>query len=463
MGARAWLVSWMLAAAASAHAAPEVTVRPAPPAIATGSRVFVAFAGRPAPVRFAWPPVTGAARYRATWSTVDASVDVELPGTATSFERAESRSGSHRLSIVAIDASGGESPPAEVAIDVVKITAFAPGTDTPTPADDGAFAIGARFSSRGLRCQLGDGRPAAEVIAAEPGAFQLRCAGDEGAPRVEVPVVIAPVVVVADAAPLWRLTPTRIHVSVASVAPVGDLLVVEAFGDLDVDNVERTPDGLDVTVTGGTGCESAGLIVSVGEIELGRVGLELVERPPPPPPPTSRSAWFALDLGAQVGALVTPQYGRGANLLGRPTDPGDTIGSGPFAGVRLGLFPTRRVGLELETALATPGYTERPGFSAMMLNRIQLATRIVEDGRFGLRGLVGGDVLSVLVKRGTSRPGSLGGVHYGGAFTVETRSRVSVRFQALHVITVAQNGGFAHCLEIQVGVVTRLGRLDRWN
>ena len=360
--------------------------------------------------------------------------------------------------------AGIESAPAELAIEIVKVTAFAPGADSPTPSDDAAFAIGARFSSPGLRCGLGDGARADELLATSPGAFRLRCGAGDAPAQVDVPVVIAPVVVAADPAPIQRRVPTKIHVSVASVAPLGDLLSVDAFGDLDVDNVERTPDGLDVTVTGGAGCDAVGLIISAGEVELGRLPLEVLDRAPPPPPaPTSRIDWFALDVGAQVGALVTPQLGPEANLLGRPTDPADTIGSGPFVGIRLGLFPTRRVGVELESAIVTASYAERLGISPVMVNRLQVAARIIEDGRFGLRGLAGGEVLSVLAAGGTSRPGSLGGVHVGGAFTVETRAGVSVRFQALDVITVAQNGGYAHCLELQVGVVTRLGRRDRWN
>jgi len=97
-----------------------------------------------------------------------------------------------------------------------------------------------------------------------------------------------------------------------------------------------------------------------------------------------------------------------------------------------------------------------------LINRAQIAARLVEDGRFGLRGLIGGDVLTTTTSSGTSKVGSLGGLHYGAAFSIETRPGVSVRIQALDVITIAQDAGYAHCLELQIGVVTRLGRRDRW-
>jgi hypothetical protein len=96
------------------------------------------------------------------------------------------------------------------------------------------------------------------------------------------------------------------------------------------------------------------------------------------------------------------------------------------------------------------------------LNRLQLAARLVEERRFGLRAVLGPDLLSNLTTAGTNKAGSVGGLHYGAAFSVETRPGVSVRFELLDVITVAEDAGFAHCLEVQVGVVTRLGRRDHW-
>ena len=91
-----------------------------------------------------------------------------------------------------------------------------------------------------------------------------------------------------------------------------------------------------------------------------------------------------------------------------------------------------------------------------------LLDRIAEEGRFGLRALVGGGMLALLSESGTSQAGAIGSMHYGGAFSVETRRAVSVRLQALHVISVARDAGYAHCLELTIGVVTRLGRRDRW-
>jgi hypothetical protein len=122
----------------------------------------------------------------------------------------------------------------------------------------------------------------------------------------------------------------------------------------------------------------------------------------------------------------------------------------------------RRLGLESEVAIALPGYTDRAGISALAIARAQLAARVVEDQRFGLRLLGGVDLLGVLVERGTSHRNAAGAAHYGAAFTIETRRDLWLRLEALHLITTAQDAGYAHCFELQIGLTTRFGRRDAW-
>ncbi len=446
----------VLLAAASAGAAPDP---PAPPAIAAGARSFVAFAGRPAVVRIAWAPVPGAARYRVRWPDAARSVDLML--TTPALERTEARAGQHRVTIFAVDDNGLESKPVELTVEVVAIAVTRAGSETPEVTDATAFAVGARFSSPGLRCQLSGGPPADEVTAVTPGATTLRCRGEAGQPSAELPLVITPVIVSAQTAPLRRGTATKIHVSVASTAPLGDRLEVEALGDLALGPIKRTRGGIDVVLTAGDDDEEAGLIIRASSVELGRLRLIAIDAPPTVMAP-AKPDWFALDLGAYIGALTAPGLGDEALVLGEPVDDRDAIASGPLAGLRLGMFPTRRIGLEVEVAVATPSYVGRLGVAGLLITRGQLAARIAEEGRFGLRALVGGGLLALLSEAGTSRPGTVGSVHYGGAFSVETRRNVSVRFQALHVISVARDAGYAHCVEVTIGVVTRLGRRDRW-
>ena len=471
MGTSAFLVGCALVAtsATTATAAPSVPPRataaatPAPhaPVLAQAQYTVVAFAGRPAAIKLAWPAVPGVSRFRARWTDAGARIDLDLPGTATSFERPAATPGHHELSVVAIDEHGVESEPAVASIDVVTVTATPPGGSPASPVTGPAFAIGSKFTSPGLACQLGGAPAAGDAIATALGATMLTCGGEPGQPRVDVPVVIAPVIVAGPALPIARETPTRVHVTLASVAPIGDRLQVEAIGALDLGDAERSATGIDVPVTARAGATNAALVVRAGAIELGRIELALVDRAPPPIADEPQLRWFALDVGGQVGALAIPSEGLGATALGMPSDPSDTLTTAALFGARAGFFPLRHVGIESELSLAVPGYQGHPGLSFVTSARAQLAARVLEDGRYGLRILGGAGVLGVLASNKTSHRTTSGTVHWGAAFTIETRRDLWLRIEALHVITSAQDAGFAHCVEIQLGVVTRLGRRDR--
>ena len=201
--------------------------------IAHGRYAFAAFAGRPAAIKLAWPPVADAARFHARWTGGGDADENDLSGSAIGFERSEAAPGHHTLSIVAIDAQGRASEPAEVAIDVVAITAIHAGSDAAADniaASAPAFAIGSRFASPGLACRLGSGAAASEAVATAAGATTLTCGGEPGQPRVEVPLVIAPVLVDGPTQPIVREAPTRVHVTIASVAPLVTVISRSASG-----------------------------------------------------------------------------------------------------------------------------------------------------------------------------------------------------------------------------------------
>lgn len=456
------------ATATPAHATPAATPArpPQAPAIGQARYTVVAFSGRPTPIKIAWPARADVSQFRARWSEAGARVDLDLPGTATAFERPDATPGHHELAVVAIDEHGTESAPAEVAIDVVAITATPPGGNPAHPAPGPAFAVGSKFTSPGLACQLGGAPAASEAVATALGATKLSCGGEPGQPRVEVAVVIAPVMVAGPTLPIVRETPTRVHITLGSVAPIGDRLQVEAIGDLQLGEAERSASGIDVPVTALAGATNAGLVICADAeglsrgIELGRIELAIIDRAPPQPA-EPRLEWFALDVGGQIGTLVVPSVGRDANALGTPSDAADTLTTAPLFGARAGFFPTRRAGIESELSLALPGYLGHPGLSFVASARAQLAIRVLEDGRYGLRLVGGAGGLGVLASNQTSRRTINGAVHWGAAFTVEMRADLWLRIEALHVITSAQDAGFAHCVELQLGLVTRLGRRDR--
>ncbi|CAN5844075.1 hypothetical protein BH11MYX2_BH11MYX2_22240 [soil metagenome] len=459
---RPWV--WLAACAFCGLASEAVAAPVAKPAIVVGTRTFVAFGSKAAAVRIAWSPVAGAARYRAYWDG-DKNAGIDLPATTTVLERAEYRAGVHAIQVIAIDDKGNESDAADVSVEVVVIEAISPGFDHSVPTANPAYAMGARFRSAGLPCEL-DGQsvvPGGAILATQPGAFKLRCGGQSGQPIAEVPVVIAPVHVTADTAPIQVGTRTEIHITLASVATIGDNITVTAIGPLDVGRVERVEGGIDVRVTPRMNTGTGILIVQAGDLELGRVTLDIVDAPRSPEPEHVETRWAAFDVGGFVGSFTVPHEGTSSSLLGKPTDPHDTISNGAIFGARLGFFPTRRLGLELEVGVVTAAYANEDGIAPILITRPQIAVRAVEDERFGLRLLAGADLMSVLDDRNTSTVSTIGGVHYGAAFTIETRARMSVRLQALHIITAAQDSGYASCIEVGIGITARLGRRDRWD
>jgi len=300
------------------------------------------------------------------------------------------------------------------------------------------------------------------VRAVRAGATILRCSSVEpGAPLVEVPVVIAPVLVATQAPPIPRGAQTSVHLTLASVAPIGESLDVTAGDDVDIGDVQRTPMGLDVQIRPRGAARTITVAVASDGFTLGEAEIAVAE-PRRAPAATEAPAWFALEAAAMFGIFAPPSIGASASFLGRPTQHADTLTTGPSFGGRIGLYPLPRVGVESELALALPGYAGRDGTSALAIARAQLAARVVEDDRFGLRLLAGADLLGVLVERGTSHRGATGAAHYGAAFTIETRRDLWLRLQALDTITSAQDAGYAHCFELQIGLVTRFGRRDRW-
>ena len=452
------------ALAAPAAAAPEVARHPptrllAAPSFRTGPRAFAAFAGSGAAVNVAWVPQPQATGYRATW-TDDTGLAADFVLDASAFTRDRVAPGHYQLSVTAIDSAGieGVIAPA-LPIEVVEIRATPPGAAAPAAPTRGGYAIGTRIAAAGMKCQLGDGAPADEVRATAAGAFALVCAS----PFVTVAtrVVIAPVAVATTVPSIARGATTVVHVTVTSVAALGDRLDLVELGDVAFGDAHRTDRGFDVPITVATYAKSAGVIVRAGGHELGRAPIALVDGPPVVA--SSVLDWWALDVGAYGGALFPRAHGRSASIIGEPSDPSDATTTCSLVGARIGVFPTRRVGIESEVAFATGDTVGHAGTSSLLATRAQLAVRAYASGRFGLRVVAGAGAITTLHDHGTASRGTIGELHAGVAFEIMTLTPgLSIRLQAVDVVTTARDAGFAHDAEVQLGVVMRLGRRDRW-
>jgi hypothetical protein len=436
----------------------------AAPVFTNPPQTLPAFVQTGARVGVAWAPVIGAARYHATW-TGSAGPPVDVETTTPRFEQAGVAPGHYQLTVTAVDATGLEGALTQpLAVQVVELRTTPPGDATPAPPVHDAFAVGTRFSSPGAHCMLGEpledagaGAAGNEIRATLAGATTLHCGS------LDARIVIVPVVVATLAPPLPRDDTTTVHITVASTAAIGDQLEVVGSGDIAVGEVQRSRGGLDVKVTVHADATTAALSIQSAGFELGHVGLELAAPHRVEARPLEvATGWWALDLGGQVGGFFPPSDGVDATAIGRPGDPRDSVTAGPLFGARGGLFPLPRLGVEAETSMLTGGYADRAGVSAVLMTRVQLAWRGVEDGPYGLRFVGGAGLVTPLRERDTAHRIVEGEVHLGAAFTIETRPNFWLRLQALDVITPAQNASFAHCVELQVGLQTRLGRRDHW-
>lgn len=428
------------------------------------------FAGESVGVVVGWRPVTDAARYRVTLTDASGrAIDYDLHGLR--WEHKGLVAGSYSVVVTALDRMDQLGTPSDpLPINVIEVRAIPPGAKAPAPPTRGAYAVGARFSVAGMHCEFGDAPiddlivgPENEASLPMAGLARLRCAGMPG--YLEKQVVIAPVRIAARAARVSRGQTTVVTLTIGSVAELGKELEVKAIGDLSTGAATRTDFGLEVPVTVAAKARRGALSVQSAGLELGRVELELVDGPPPPTPVVVepvRPDLVAFDLGGQVGALSFPDGGR-APTLGSPTNNSDVLTGGALVGLRVGYFPISRLGLEGEVSFVRAGYTdETADVAKLLLARGQLAVRVLEGGALGLRAFLGTGVVSTLEARGTSGKATESELHAGAAFTVETSPNLWLRFQVADVVMTARDNGYAHAVEFQLGVVTRVGRRDAW-
>lgn len=458
---RAWIAALGLTVASSAAAAPldapEFTIRP--------QGALPVFTSGTVSITVGWRPVPHAAKYRFVISDGKNATELEVKDLRQVLD--DLHPGKYDVTVTALESNGTPGTTSEpLHLSVIEIRAIPPGASESMAPQRGAYAVGTKFSVAEMHCELSNAPIDDLLVGAEnevrtiaAGLATLRCAGIPG--YLEKQVVIAPISI-QTTTPATKGVTTDITVTVASVAFLGERLDIEAIGDLTLGDAQRTDFGFDVPVQVAASASTAALSIQTGGFELGRAQLQLIDAPPPPPPPVRVPLdWRALDLGGHAGAFV-PSDGRHAPTIGRPTDPADVVSGGPLVGLRLGFFPMKRVGLEGEATLIEAGRGDREGRSHVLASRAQLAVRALESGNLGLRVIAGTGAFTNLSETGTARVATQGEIHGGAAITIETSPNLWLRFQFVDAVTTARDGGYSHCLELQLGVVTRVGRRDSW-
>lgn len=472
---------------------------PTPAWIERGATTFATAAGRGGTIVGEWGAIAGAASYR-----VEVSEDPEgrepftsqvVPATVQRFEAQGLPPGRYFASVAAIDGDAFESPPSErLALSVVAVGLVLPGAAALPPAEapaagpadapnDGAAEPGPVAPARvlrgtrlevpaGLRCRVDDGEPSRAPVLATAGEHGVTCLTDADAPVPGFGVSVVEATVAASST-----APTAVRGQTSTIAFT-----------IDADDVPlprrvwlEAPAGLMVAPPTATETKgewqarvyaepsapaSASLRVMVdagGEaVELGQVTVTVDEpasttaAPAPASPPRGRELHM-VEGGLYGGVLLpSPRH----NLF--PVTPDGSAmewqrlrPAAPAFGLRLGYYPIRWVGVELEQGLAptrTRVTDERVnvfGVRAHVLGQLPWRLTPTVHAGAGALGITQASVLGGEVDTA---------LYFGaGAKLYVTRWAV-VRLDVRDVITEARGDGVAHSPEILLGIGAVLGR-----
>jgi hypothetical protein len=463
----------------SAPEAPH-TLPPAPRWTTPVARA-AAVAGRTAPIRAEFAPSPGITTYRIAVRTPGGDRVASLPATAGPEAGAvvihRLRPGAYVARVIAVDADGFESrPSADLPIEVFDLPAVAAGRDdlvvmpdepgaATTEATGPTLSLGARvLVPAALTCRLGDAaaRSPLVVTRVEPTALSCQRAGEEVAAPVIAGVALA--VQLADAA-APPVVPRRGNLTLAfSLVDAAAAPAVDAMASgLRVVAVEPTATGVDVTVAaaaGSTGGELELVLRDAPQVSLTRVALAVESAEAPVDRVTATGSPLGalrFEAGGYFGYLALPDSVDNALELGNPEDPAYRVaGGGPVVGARGALWPTTRVGFEVELAMIAAGHAGG-GRGPVLGYRGHLAFRILRDGRFGLGAVVGGGAMTLLRGRGDAEPDTDSAAHWGLGFSVALPRGLELRLDARHLLGPARDAGFAHMFELDLGFARRLG------
>lgn len=464
--------------------------KPLPPTPAWMERdptTFVAAGEHGGTITGEWGAIASAASYR-----VEISEDPEglspiatqiVPARIHRFEAKGLPNGHYYARVAAIDGDAFESPPSERrSLVVVTAGLLTPGAAPLPPSAEPEASASLRvlrgtrvLAPAGLRCRVDDGEPSSEPVLTAAGEHVVSCVTQDGAPARGFAVIVSETKVAATSTThaAVRGQSSTFAFSLDAEAPAPRRLWVEA------------PEGLTVAVPVATGTPGqwqarvhadpsapaeATLRVMAdagGEpVELGEVALRVEDPPAPPAAAPSEQAPARRELhmveGGLYGGVLLPSAHH--NLFPVSRDPAATPMddaweplrvAAPSFGLRLGYYPIRFVGAELEQGFApTRGRTtdERVNVFTVRAHVLgQMPWRLTPTVHFGAGAL------------GITRSSVLGGeidtaIYFGAGAKLFITRWAAVRLDVRDVMTEARGDGLAHSPEIVLGASMVLGR-----
>jgi len=458
---------------------------PTPAWIERGPRTFVAAGELGGAIQGEWGAIAGAASYR-----VEVSEDPEgnetlvsqiVPATIHRFEAQGLPAGDYYASVAAVDGDFFESPPSErIALAVVPVGLVTPGAAPLPPADAApGTSSGPRAPVRvlrgttldvpmGLRCRVDDGELSRGPVLAVAGEHAIACATDDDRPVPGFAVMVIETKVAADAKAhtAVRGQTTEVGFSLDAELPLPRRLWIEAPEGLmaSTPTATATPGQWHARVHADQGAPAEAKLRVMADagsepVQLGELALT-VEDPAAGTvtAPASHRRELHMVEGGLYGGVLLPST---RHNLFQVAHAGDTAAwerlapaAGTF-GLRLGYYPIRWVGVELEQGLSptrTRDTDTRVNLFTVRAHALaQLPWRLTPTVHAGA-GILG-----------VGQDSTLGGevdtaIYFGaGAKLYVTRWAV-LRLDVRDVITEARGDGVAHSPEILLGVGAVLGR-----
>lgn len=459
--------------------------RPLPPTPEWNAQMATTFvaAGGHGTVRGEWIPEEGVARYRVELAKQHDGRELfasqSVPAGEGGFE-ISMPPGDYYVSVASVDDDEFESPPsAPVKVSVLAASLSTPGgAPLPEEAEDGPPTVlrGTRLDvPAGLSCSVEGGEPSGQPLLADTGANIVSCTAEEGGATISDFVIVTVDVEVAatEAKALERGETTSVGFSLESAAPLPQRVWVEApegfvagvpvpaesAGQWTVP-VHASPDAppkASLRVM----AESGGTKVELGEVELTVEDTKARSTDPTPsgPVPDDRPERHMLELGLFGGVMLpSPRH----ELYQVSIDPAlpdvehQPLGRvAPSLGVRLGYYPIRWVGVEMEHALmpTRTRTTQDRAFLYSIRGHVlgQLPWKVTPTAHAGV------GILGITTRRALGRDSDIAPYFGVGVKYYPTRW-AAIRLDLRDSVTAGLGNGFAHFPEILFGFEAVIGR-----
>lgn len=442
-----------------------------------GSPVTFAAAGDSGMIEGSWSPVAVAKSYRvevsrqADGSEVVASHTV--PDTTLKFEVQQLPPGDYYVAVAAIDDDKFESPPSERRqLSLISVPLLTPGGAPLAPDEAGSKVLrGTRLDvPRGLRCRVDEGEYSRQPVLSDAGAHSISCLddNDKPVPGFDVTVVEVKIAAQADAQSAVRGATTVASFDLDADVPLPRRVWVEAPEGLLVGAPKATDDEghWEVRVHADPGLPddaSIRVMADAGGVptELGQIPLRITDEAAKDAPPVVTLEPNKRELhmfeGGIFGGVMLPSSNH--DLFQERFDvlldhqPLNSVA--PSLGLRLGYYPVRYVGAEIEHALVPTRTRDTDDRATAWSIRGQLVgqmpwrvTPTLHVGG-GALGITAGQVLGRDIDRS---------FHFGGGVKFFVSRWAAIRIDGRDIITEGFDGGLAHSPEVVLGLSGVIGR-----